>query len=192
MSIKALISAIVFITIFTTNISASANILDDIKSNFGQEKTKVKDNIDQVKTKLQTEKEEIQTETKKICEIKKGYATKHFGNRQQDRTKEIEEKISNMAKIKTLLSNNKQDIAGLNLTSESLTKLLKQKVELLTSRVQGANTIDCQNQSQNPRSRLQETNQNLAKLDKEIRTQTREFGVEVQRLIIKMKQPKAE
>jgi uncharacterized phage infection (PIP) family protein YhgE len=194
MTIKVLISVIVFITILSSNISASANILDDIKGSFGQNKNKVNDKITQIKNNAQTEQDGVSNEDKKICEIQKGYATKHFENRQRDRSKDIEDKTTKINKIKQLLSNNKQDVEGLNATIENLIKLLKQKTELLNLRTKDASSIDCtyDEKSTNARSTLQSLNEKLAKLDKDIRTQTREFSTEVQRLILKMKEPKVE
>jgi hypothetical protein len=194
MTIKALISIIVFITILSSNISASANIFDDLKSGFGYEKNNVKEKPNQIRNQALVGQDEILNEAKKICEIQKGYATKHFENRQRDRSKEIEDKIAKMNKVKLLLSNNKQDVANLNLTLETVAKLLKQKSELLSSRPKDASSIDCTKQQSftNSRTILQQTNQNLEKLDKEIKTLTREFGIEVKRLVIKSNQPKIE
>jgi hypothetical protein len=191
---KILTYVVLIISLLSSPIYTSANILDDLKNGLGTSKDKALDKVKETRNQAQTELNEDQIEIKKICEIQKGYAKKHFENRQSERSKEIQEKISKINKIKSLFSNNKQDVNGLNITIEDLSKLLKQKVELLNTRVKNASSIDCSNEQNEiqTRSNLREINQKLEKLDKDIRVQIREFGGEAQRLIIKMKESKTE
>lgn len=185
---KITIYLMILLSFLSINITAKANILEDIKNGLQSSKNKSSKNL------AQSEQDETENEVKKVCEIQKGYAIKHFENRQQERTKEIQEKLSRIIKVKSLLDTNKQDINTLNLTIENLNKLLKQKIEILKSRTKDTSLIDCKDlyKGSKTRSDIKEFNQNLNKLDKEIKVQTREFSSEVQRLIIKMKQPKLE
>jgi ribosomal protein S17E len=186
---KSICLILTICALLTPSIYISASILDDLKNGISREKSKVKDKISQIKNEAQSEQNQIDDESKKVCEIQKGYATKHFENRQRERTKEIQEKLIKITKVKTLFETNKQDVNSLNTTVESLTNLLKQKLELLKTRTNNANTIDCRDQQQTSQTRtsLRDVNQKINKLDKEIKAQTREFSGEVQRLIIKLK-----
>jgi hypothetical protein len=194
MPIKILLSILILSTLILSPISTAANILDDLKNGFGQDKNNAKNETKKLNNQTQLELDDTDGESKKICEIQKGYAAKHFENRQLERSSEIQEKIAAINKIKLLLTNNKQDLKSLEATIETLLNLLKQKLELLNTRVKSANSINCSD-SQNPRTikeNLRELNLKLNQLGKDIRNQTREFGAEVQMLIIKIKQPKVE
>jgi hypothetical protein len=194
MLIKTFTSTILLFSLFASPVSTSANILDDLKNGFGQGQDKIGNKIKDAKNQNPTELEDSQTETKKICKIQKGYAVKHFENRQLERGKQIEQKISSINKIKELLGSNKIELGILDAYADSLIKLLNQKLELLNLRLKTADAIDCkdsQNASQAKLS-LQDLNQKLNSLDKDIRSATRDFSFEVQQLIIKLKQPKTE
>ena len=189
---KIIASILIVCSLLLTNTNASASILDDLKNGFGSNKDRIKNSIKEVNRQAQDEINQSENESKKICKIQKKYATNHFENRQLTRNKQIQEKTNNITKIKDLLSTNKQDISNLNLTIDNLTKLLKQKTELLGLRVKEASTIDCSNGQRNDdiKSKLQQANQNLNQVDQEIHDQTREFSQQVQRLVIKMNETK--
>lgn len=185
MPTKIFITVLLFISLLTSSLSTSANIVEDLKNGVEQSVTKPINNP----TQLQSEN---LTESQKICEIQKKYAIKHFENRQLERGPVIKDKITSITKIKNLLTNNKQDIARLEPTIISLTELLKQNLELLSTRVKSSNTIDCKN-DQNPdivKENLKSVNFKIDQTNKDIRTQTREFSGEVQMLVIKMTTPK--
>lgn len=185
MPFKILTSTIIFFTLLVTTISTSANIIDDLKNKFGQDKINSSSESNRARNQEQNQE---QNESKKICDIRKDYTTKHFESRQNERSNDIEKKIININRIKTLFSNNKQEIGNLNSSIENLTKLLKQKIELLKSRVSDANSIDCQNREKSTkiRTNLRDLNKQLNKIDKDIQNQTRDFGLDVEILLIKL------
>jgi hypothetical protein len=185
---------VIISTFFTVNISVSANVLDDLKNSFQTTKSKIKEDVREIRNQANEQKNEAQSEFKKSCEIQKGYMSKHFKTRQSERNIEIEEKTAKINKVKAILTSNKQDITNLNIVTENLTKLLKQKTELLDSRVKNSNAINCWDQENNLKMqpKLKDINNKIDKIDKDIRDQTRLYTGEVQMLIVKMKQPKTE
>ncbi len=187
MQAKIITSTLVLLTLLCSNLIVSANIIDDIKNNFQTSKNKIKDEAKQIKNQANLEIDQVKKEVKNICETQKSYLAKHFENRKLERTKEIAEKLTKITRVKTLLNDSRQDLTAFNETFETLTKSLKQKTEFLKDRTTEVASISCSD-SQKTKSypRLQEFNQSIDKLDKEIHNQTRDFGLEVQRLIIKI------
>jgi hypothetical protein len=171
-------------------VSSSANIIEDFQKNFETKKSKIKESIREFKTQSEIDDDEQKSNLNKICEIRKGYAVKHYNSRKENRNQEIDEGIPNITKIKEILANSKQNINKLNSIADNLMVLMKQKKDLLAERIKDADAIDCKikDKEEKLREKVKANNLQLAKIDKNILEQRRDFGLEVRRVIEAMKQ----
>jgi hypothetical protein len=172
------------------SVTTSANIIDDIQNGFKDKKSKVTEKAKNLKTQAELDQDEQRSNLNKICEISKGYAVKHYSKRQENRGKEIEQNLSGITKIKNLLASSKVDLSQINQQADNLIKLLKQKKTLLAERVKNSGEINCKGETENEGSREKTkiNNTEIAKLDKEITRQQRDFGLAARILIQTIKE----
>jgi hypothetical protein len=178
-----LLSTLFLLVILTTpGLTASAGLLDSIKNPF--QTTKPKGVIKEIKNQSEIEKSEKESAQTKICEIRKGYITKHFASRQDLRTKEIDMVLSKINKIKSFFVDYKQDLPEQSSIISNLTKLLSQKKAALASRVQKADQITCNNsEPQESKDSIRQDNELINMTDKEIAKLQRDFTFEVRKNI---------
>jgi hypothetical protein len=187
---KSISILILILLIAGPTISTSANIIDDFQKNFQTQKSRVKESVREFKTQSEIDADEQISNLSKICEIRKGYAVKHYTSRQEKRSKEIDEGLPNIAKIRQILVNTKQDLTQLNAIADNLSNSMKQKKDLLAGRIKNTEAIVCKDQTEgeNSREKVRINNSELMKLNKNISNLKQDFGFEVRRLIESIKQ----